>query len=99
MGRGLLRKGDEHMNSWGWISIIMVVIALMLDYINRINKRLKRTEYKVEQLLKQTHLPEYQINEELRQLVRDNEKIEAIKKARSVLGLSLREAKNYVDSL
>ncbi|WP_028402226.1 hypothetical protein [Ectobacillus panaciterrae] len=87
------------MNSWGWISIIMVVIALMLDYINRINKRLKRTEYKVEQLLKQTHLPEYQINEELRQLVRDNEKIEAIKKARSVLGLSLREAKNYVDSL
>lgn len=41
------------------------------------------------------------INKELRQLVRDRdrEKIEAIKKAQEVLGLSLLEAKNYVDSL
>jgi ribosomal protein L7/L12 len=31
--------------------------------------------------------------------VRDKEKIQAIKKARNVLGLSLKEAKDYVDSL
>ncbi|MBC6970914.1 ribosomal protein L7/L12, partial [Bacillus sp. Xin] len=47
----------------------------------------------------QIGIPEHEVNEELRQLVRDGEKIEAIKKAREVLGLSLLEAKNYIDSL
>ncbi|WP_416826611.1 hypothetical protein [Ectobacillus polymachus] len=87
------------MNSWMIMALLVFGILYISDYINRVNKRLKRTEYKLEQIAKQVGVPEHAINEELRQLVKDGEKIEAIKKAREVLELSLLEAKNYVDSL
>ncbi|HDX9579186.1 TPA: ribosomal protein L7/L12 [Bacillus pseudomycoides] len=87
------------MNSWLLIALIVFGILYISDHLNRINKRLKRTEDKLDQITKQIEIPEHTINDELRQLVTDGEKIKAIKKAREVLGLSLLEAKNYVDSL
>lgn len=71
----------------------------MFDYVFRLNKRLKRTEYKLEHLQKHLNLSQLPIHEELRQLVKDNEKIQAIKKARTELGFSLKEAKDYIESL
>lgn len=83
--------------------LLTAVIALGIFYIsgqlNNIHTRLKRTEDKLDQIAKHMELPEHTINEELRQLVKEGDKIKAIKKAREVLGLSLLEAKNYVDSL
>ncbi|MCM3734419.1 ribosomal protein L7/L12 [Bacillus cytotoxicus] len=87
------------MNSWLLIALIVFGILYISDHLNRINKRLKWTEDKLDQITKQIEIPEHTINDELRQLVTDGEKIKAIKKAREVLGLSLLEAKNYVDSL
>lgn len=83
--------------------LLTAVIVLGIFYIsgqlNNIHTRLKRTEAKLDQITKHMELPEHEINEELRQLVKDGDTIKAIKKAREVLGLSLLEAKNYVDSL
>lgn len=87
------------MNSWLITVLIIFGIFYISESINRVTKRLKRTEDKLEQIAKQMGVPEHVINEELRQLVKDGEKIKAIKKAREVLGLSLLEAKNYIDSL
>ncbi|MBY0600351.1 MULTISPECIES: hypothetical protein [Bacillus] len=90
------------MNSW-FLAILIIVGMISIDginrKINRVNRRLERIENRLEQVAKQIGIPEHEVNEELRQLVRDGEKIEAIKKAREVLGLSLLEAKNYIDSL
>ncbi|MDP7981096.1 ribosomal protein L7/L12 [Bacillus sp. WLY-B-L8] len=83
--------------------LLTAVIVLGIFYIsgqlNNIHLRLKRTEDKLDRIAKHMELPEHTINEELRLLVKDGDKIKAIKKAREVLGLSLLEAKNYVDSL
>ncbi|ENQ3080416.1 ribosomal protein L7/L12 [Bacillus cereus] len=83
--------------------LLTTVIVLGIFYIsgqlNNIHLRLKRTEDKLDRIAKHMELPEHTINEELRLLVKDGDKIKAIKKAREVLGLSLLEAKNYVDSL
>ncbi|WP_020060305.1 hypothetical protein [Bacillus sp. 123MFChir2] len=83
--------------------LLTSVIALGIFYIsgqlNNIHTRLKRTEDKLHQIAKHLELPEHEINEELRQLVKDGDKIKAIKRARETLGLSLLEAKNYIDSL
>ncbi|WP_242217646.1 hypothetical protein [Bacillus cereus group sp. BfR-BA-01380] len=83
--------------------LLTAVIALGMFYIsgqlNNIHTRLKRTEDKLDRIAKHMELPEHEINEELRQLVKEGKKVTAIKKAREVLELSLLEAKNYIDSL
>lgn len=80
-------------------AVIILSIFYVSGQLNNIHTRLKRTEDKLNQIAKHMELPEHDINEELRQLVKDGDKIKAIKKAREILGLSLLEAKNYVDSL
>ncbi|MEH6937340.1 hypothetical protein V7056_05670 [Bacillus sp. JJ664] len=44
-------------------------------------------------------IPEHPINNELRKLIKEGKEIQAIKEAKTVLGLSLLEAKQYVDEL
>ncbi|MEH6891471.1 ribosomal protein L7/L12 [Bacillus sp. JJ864] len=80
-------------------SVIVLGIFYISGQLNNIHIRLKRTEDKLDRIAKHMELPEHEINEELRLLIKDGDKIKAIKKAREVLGLSLLEAKNYVDSL
>ncbi|MGG2095067.1 hypothetical protein AB1283_21255 [Bacillus sp. S13(2024)] len=87
------------MNSWVITAVIFFGVIYILDHINQINKRVKRTENQLEQIAKQLGVPEYVSNEEICQLVKDGNKIRAIKKAQKDLGLSLRESKDYIDSL
>jgi ribosomal protein L7/L12 len=86
------------MNNWLFFALIIAVIYLS-DTVLRMNKRIKRSESMLQAISKQVGVPEHQLNDELRQLIRDKEKIEAIKKVQHHMGLSLREAKDYVDSL
>lgn len=87
------------MNSWVITAVVFFGVIYISDRINQINKRVKRTENQLEQIAKQVGVPEHVSNEGLRQLVKDGEKIRAIKKAQKDLGLSLRESKDYIDSL
>ncbi|MNM96906.1 hypothetical protein D3C81_1094000 [compost metagenome] len=83
-----------------WITFVVIFAFIyLIDAMIRMNRRIQRTESKLKFLTEHARVPEHPLNEELRQLIRDKEKIEAIKKARQHMGLSLKEAKDYVDSL
>lgn len=67
--------------------------------LEKLEGRMKRIQYTLDQLTKQYGLLENPINNELRELIKDREDVKAIKKARETLGLSLLEGKNYIDKL
>ncbi|WP_309232340.1 MULTISPECIES: hypothetical protein [unclassified Bacillus (in: firmicutes)] len=66
-----------------------------------LKQQLKRIETRLDLITKEMGIREVEpeINHELRQLVKDGEKIMAIKKAREAFGYSLIEAKESVDNL
>nr|WP_245301522.1 hypothetical protein [Virgibacillus natechei] len=71
----------------------------MFNRIVTLEGRVIRMKNTVDQLTKQVELPEDPINQELRELIKEGEDVKAIKEARKVLGFSLVEGKEYVDSL
>lgn len=77
-------------------SLIIIYLSVKLD---KLEGRMKRIQYTLDQLSKQNGLPENPINNELRELIKDGEDVKAVKKARETLGLSLLEGKNYIDKL
>ncbi|MBJ8029319.1 hypothetical protein [Bacillus cereus group sp. N21] len=90
-----------------WIVIPFIVFGAIYigEKLNQMEKRtdarLKRMETRLELITKQMGIGEVEpeINNELRQLVKDGKTITAVKKARKAFGYSLLEAKEYVDSL
>lgn len=82
------------------VSLVMVFITLTLYLkVNDLEKRIKTMKRTLDQLAKQSDMPENPINNELRKLIKAGEDIKAIKKARENLGLSLLEGKEYIDEL
>jgi len=90
-----------------FIEIVLLLIGVSLLFlaggidsrINRIDNSTKGFKYTLDQISKQVDLPENPINKELRQLLNEGDDVKAIKRARETLGLSLLEAKKYVDAL
>ena len=60
---------------------------------------MKGLEYTLEQMSKQVDVPENPINNELRQMLIEGNDIKAVKRVRETLGLTLLEAKKYIDVL
>ena len=82
--------------------LLVAVFALMttvIDKLNKIDGRLKNIKATLDLVAKVVEIPEHPINDELRDLKKEGKEIQAIKEVRKVLGLSLLEAKQYVDSL
>lgn len=75
-----------------------IILALYLK-VNDLEKRIKTMKRTLDQLAKQSDMPENPINNELRKLIKEGKDIKAIKKAREALGLSLLEGKEYIDEL
>ena len=83
-----------------YIIIVSFLIVIYLSVkLEKLEGRMKRIQYTLDQLTKQHGLPENPINNELRELIKDREDVKAIKKARETLGLSLLEGINYIDKL
>ncbi|PEJ53291.1 hypothetical protein CN692_21325 [Bacillus sp. AFS002410] len=85
-----------------YLFIGLLFIIFMLSITNRLNaleKRLKYISTKLDLVAAQVKVPEHPINDELRKLKQDGEIIKAVREARNVFGLSLLEAKQYVDNL
>ncbi|WP_044640166.1 hypothetical protein [Risungbinella massiliensis] len=82
------------------IPIILMVIFVIFCFIkvNEAKKQVKRLKISLEHA-NQGDGSEHPINSELRILLKEGKKIKAIKRAREALGLSLAEAKAYVESL
>jgi ribosomal protein L7/L12 len=81
------------------IIIAFLIIINLTAKVNKLESRLKRMQHTLDQVIKQTGLPENPINDELRKLIKQGQDVKAVKKARETLGLSLIEGKEYIDKL
>lgn len=74
------------------------VLIWMLAAISQIRSDIARMNANLNKIAKQVGVPDT-ITHELKNLISEGKKIEAIKKYRSVTGCGLFEAKEYIDSL
>ena len=81
------------------ISLLLVIFIYLLSTISKLNSRVKVLENKLKHLSNQTDVSESPINNELRQLLNEGNDVKAVKRVRETLGLSLIEAKQFVDGL
>ncbi|MEG0440603.1 MAG: hypothetical protein RR587_15320 [Solibacillus sp.] len=82
------------------VNVLMLFICLyLLSTVSKLNSRVKGLEYTLEQISKLVDVPESPINNELRQLLKECNDVKAVKRVRETLGLSLIEAKQYIDVL
>lgn len=81
------------------VLLMLLICIYSLSTISKLNSRVKSLEYTLQQISKQFDVPENPINNELRQLLKGGNDVKAVKKARETLGLSLTEAKKYIDVL
>ncbi|MCM3570523.1 ribosomal protein L7/L12 [Neobacillus mesonae] len=82
-----------------FVAILIVIFGVsILNKLNRIEQQISGTKKTViDQDLKQIEMEDSLIEEEIRQLLLDGKKIKAVKRVRERTGLSLVEAKQYVD--
>ena len=83
----------------GLVVIILVLITTVSSKLNSLETQIKSMKFTLDQVAKQVDVPEHPISEKLRRLLKEGKGVQAVKEARQVLGLSLLEAKQYVDDL
>lgn len=81
------------------IGVVLIGVLTILSSIHTLQDNVSRMNSTLNKIAKQVGVPGPDIDNELRELVAEGKKVQAIKKVRMVLGLSLIEAKEYVDSL
>ncbi|HWV24651.1 MAG TPA: hypothetical protein VNZ58_10720 [Thermomicrobiales bacterium] len=79
--------------------LVLVVVVWLAVTVIRLNTRVKELGYRLDLMTQQVDIPENPVDDELRELIRNGEDIEAIKRVRERMGLSLLKAKRYVDGL
>ena len=82
-----------------FVFYVLFTCIYLLSTVNKLNSRVKGLEYTLEQMSKQIDVPENPINNELRQMLIEGNDIKAVKRVRETLGLTLLEAKKYIDVL
>lgn len=81
------------------IIILLLAVFYLLTLVSKLDSQLKGIKYILEQVAQKVDIPEYPVNDQLRQLIMEGKDVEAVKRARETLGLSLVEGKHYIDSL
>lgn len=86
------------------ITISFLIIINLLIKVNKIEDRVKRMQYTLDQVIKKSGLlenpiPGHPIDDELRKLIKEEKDEIAINKAMEVLGLSYQEGYYYIKSL
>jgi len=84
------------------IFLLITTVSTVFTVSSRLNSletRVKSLKFTLDQVAKQVEVPEHPINDKLRKLLEEGKNVQAVKEARQVLGLSLLEAKQYVDGL
>lgn len=84
------------------ITISLITLLISLSVYNKasaIEARIKAMQISHDHISKEDGLPSHPVHDEVMQLIREGKKVSAIKKAREVHGMSLVEAKQYVDTL
>lgn len=81
------------------VVVIIMLFATVSSKFSSLESQVKNLKMTLEQIANQLAVLERSINDKLRDLVKEGKDIQAVKEARQVLGLSLLEAKQYVDGL
>lgn len=79
--------------------IVFILVTTVIDKLNKLENRMKTIKITLDQIANVVEVPEHPINNDLRKLLNEGKEIESIREVRAVLGLSLLEAKQYVDAL
>lgn len=83
-----------------FIGALVVLLGLIiLNKIAIMEKQIKNQKFILDQISEQLEIPEHPVNDEVRKLLKEQNYVEAVKMVREVLGLSLIEAKQYVDRI
>lgn len=91
--------------SWALIIFGAILVGVYLMYmgmaqqIKAMEKRIKTMEATIRQFSADGEVTEPAVNDELRKLVAQGKSVQAVKQAREEFGLSLLDAKRYVDAL
>jgi ribosomal protein L7/L12 len=93
------------MNDMGiiiWVTLGIAVLISIESNITRLRKDIKHLNITLEKIAKQIGVLDSDkddIDVQLKDLLKEGKKIEAIKKYRAVEGIGLKEAKEYIDVL
>ncbi|MDV2884531.1 hypothetical protein RYX45_05025 [Alkalihalophilus pseudofirmus] len=79
--------------------IILFILSFILLSISTTDRRLKKIEYKLDRISEQVGVTGLPVDDEIRELLKKGQTVEAVKLVRDEIGLSLVEAKKYVDGL
>ena len=79
--------------------IILLAIVYIMSTIGKLEERVKGMQYSLQQISKQVGVTTEAIDNEVRDLLAAGKDVAAVKRVRETLGLTLVEAKNYVDQL
>lgn len=85
-----------------WVTLGIAVLISIESNITRLRKDIRHLNITLEKIAKQIGVPDPatdDIDIQLKDLIKEGKKIEAIKKYRAVTELGLKEAKEYVDIL
>ena len=95
-------KGEIHLE-FNFITILLLFIGGFLLYLvgkmEKMENDIKGIKSTIDLISKQVGVPEDPVHEELQQLLDEGNEVKAVKRARETLGLSLLEAKKYIDAL
>ena len=81
------------------LGIAVVGLSLwIVSSISQMRSDIKRININLNKIAEQVGVPDI-ITDELKSLILEGKKVEAIKKYRMATGLGLKEAKEYIDSL
>ncbi|MBR7554091.1 hypothetical protein ACFFJI_04925 [Allobacillus sp. GCM10007491] len=83
----------------GLVVIIFLLITTVSSKLNFLETRIKSLKFTLDQVTSHVDVPEHPINEKLRVLLKEGKEVQAVKEVRQAFGLSLLEAKQYVDGL
>ncbi|GIO26022.1 hypothetical protein [Ornithinibacillus bavariensis] len=79
--------------------LILFIVLYLLNEVVKLNSRVKGLKYTLDKIYKQADVPNNALDNELKQLLNEGKDVKGVKRARETLGLSLIEAKQYVDAL
>lgn len=82
-----------------WLIIGAALLLCISSAISQLRNDIKHTNSILEKIAKQIGVPEPPVDDEIKTLIAEGEKIKAIKRYREITGVGLKEAKDYIDKL
>lgn len=81
------------------IGMLFIILIISLTAPNGPDPRIKLINKKLDRIMEHLGMEEENIDEELMDLLREGKMVAAVKRQREETGMSLKEAKEYIDEL